>query len=283
MRRMITLAVAGLGLALATPAAAQDEAATETEGMSEAKLAEFGEMMSGLFQTEPLTPEQQARLPQAQAIVSTMMPEGFYGKMMSDIMDKMMRPMMSMFSAPDFVLGARLKVEPETLAELNEEQKLELVEMLDPAHDRRVDAIIGVLTGKMGGMFGAMEDPMREGLSKAYAVRFDERQLADITAFFATPTGAVYAREQMALFSDPQVMQASMQALPAMMSGFGDMESAMTTAMETLPKERAYDDLSAAQRARMAELLCVAQGDLAELVNPPKPMEEESGAATDEM
>ena len=41
----------------------------------------------------------------------------------------------------------------------------------------------------------------------------------------SAPTGSEYARESMALFADPQVMQASMQALPAMMSGFGDIES----------------------------------------------------------
>ena len=272
MRRLITLAAAGVGLAIAAPLAAQDDATSETESMNEEQLAEFGEMMSGLFQTDPLTPEQAARLPEAQAIVGTMMPEGFYGQMMRDVMDKMMRPMMSMFSAPDFVLAARLAVGPETLEQLDDEQKLELVEMLDPAHDRRVDAIIGVLTDQMSGMFGAMEDPMREGLSKAYAVRFDEGQLADIGAFFATPTGQVYAREQLALFADPQVMQASMQALPAMMSGFGGMETTMKDAMATLPQERAFEDLDASQKSRMAQLLGTDVDSLATVVLPPKPM-----------
>ena len=279
MRRLIALAAAGVGLTMAAPLAAQTEAAVETEGMNEEQLAEFGEMLSGLFQTEPLTADQRARLPEAQAIVRTLMPEGFYGQMMSGVMEKMMRPMMSMFSAPDFVLSARLAVDAETLEQLSDEQKLELVELLDPAHDRRVDAIIGVLTDQMGGMFGAMEDPMREGLSRAYAVRFDEGQLADIGAFFATPTGQVYAREQLALFADPQVMQASMQALPAMMSGFGDMETTMKEAMASLPKERALEDLDASQKARMAQLLGTDVGDLGTIVLPPKPMAGEDEAA----
>ena len=230
----MSLALGVLSLMLSAPAMAQDIELGEIEGevaiddaetdgaMDEAAVLA---MMSGLFQAEPLTAEQEARLPAATAIVATMMPEGFYGKMMGDIMDKMVRPMVSMFATPEFILGSRLEVEQEAIAQLGEAEQVEILSMLDPAYDQRVDVILDVLTGKMGGMFSAMEGPMRDGLSKAYAVRFDENQLNDISAFFATPTGGVYAKESMALFSDPQVMQASMQALPAMMSGFGDMES----------------------------------------------------------
>ncbi|WP_156493921.1 DUF2059 domain-containing protein, partial [Erythrobacter sp. HI0028] len=157
---------------------------------------------------------------------------------------------------------------------LGEDEQAELTAMLDPAYEARGDAMVEVLTLRMGGMFSAMEAPMREGLSKAYAVRFDEGQLADIAAFFATPTGSEYARESMALFADPQVMQASMQALPAMMNGFGDIESAMREAMAALPAERGYGDLTRAQRQRMAELLDVDPAQLGDLVNPPKPLDE---------
>ncbi|MEC7534302.1 MAG: DUF2059 domain-containing protein, partial [Pseudomonadota bacterium] len=164
------------------------------------------------------------------------------------MMDKMLRPMLTMFSQPEFVLGARLTVDAEAIEALEQAEQAELTAMLDPAYQARGDAMVAVLTSRMGGMFTAMEGPMREGLSKAYAVRFDDAQLADIAAFFATPTGGEYARESMALFADPQVMQASMQALPAMMSGFGDIESAMREAMAALPAERGYGDLTEAQR-----------------------------------
>ena len=196
---------------------------------------------------------------------------------MAGMMDKMLRPMLTMFSQPEFVLGARLTVDAEAIEALEEAEQAELTAMLDPAYQARGDAMVAVLTSRMGGMFTAMEGPMREGLSKAYAVRFDDAQLADIAAFFATPTGGEYARESMALFADPQVMQASMQALPAMMSGFGDIESAMREAMEALPAERGYGDLTEAQRERMAELLDVDPAQLADLVNPPKSMDDAAG------
>ena len=274
MKGMAGKFIAAAALVCAAPVVAQQETATNESAMSSEALDGFAGMMAGLFQTEPLTDEQTARLPAAQAVVGQMMPDGFYGEMMGGMMDKMLRPMLSMFSQPEFVLGARLAVEAEAVEALGEDEQAELTAMLDPAYEARGDAMVEVLTLRMGGMFSAMEAPMREGLSKAYAVRFDEGQLADIAAFFATPTGSEYARESMALFADPQVMQASMQALPAMMNGFGDIESAMREAMAALPAERGYGDLTGAQRQRMAELLDVDPAQLGDLVNPPKPLDE---------
>ena len=275
--KKIVNAMAAAALVCAVPAAAQEDPEHSESAMSPGDLDEFAGMMAGLFQTEPLTEEQNARLPAAQAVIGEMMPDGFYGEMMAGMMDKMLRPMLTMFSQPEFVLGARLAVDAETIEALEEAEQAELTAMLDPAYQARGDAMVAVLTSRMGGMFTAMEGPMREGLSKAYAVRFDDAQLADIAAFFATPTGGEYARESMALFADPQVMQASMQALPAMMSGFGDIESAMREAMAALPAERGYGDLTEAQRERMAELLDVDPAQLADLVNPPKSMDDAAG------
>ena len=275
--KQIVNAMAAAALVCAVPAAAQEDPEHSQSAMSPGDLDEFAGMMAGLFQTEPLTEEQNARLPAAQAVVGEMMPDGFYGEMMAGMMDKMLRPMLTMFSQPEFVLGARLTVDAEAIEALEEAEQAELTAMLDPAYQARGDAMVAVLTSRMGGMFTAMEGPMREGLSKAYAVRFDDAQLADIAAFFATPTGGEYARESMALFADPQVMQASMQALPAMMSGFGDIESAMREAMAALPAERGYGDLTEAQRERMAELLDVDPAQLADLVNPPKSMDDAAG------
>ena len=275
--KKIVNAMAAAALVCAVPAAAQEDPEHSESAMSPGDLDELAGMMAGLFQTEPLTEEQNARLPAAQAVVGEMMPDGFYGEMMGGMMDKMLRPMLTMFSQPEFVLGARLTVDAEAIEALEEAEQAELTAMLDPAYEARGDAMVAVLTSRMGGMFTAMEGPMREGLSKAYAVRFDDAQLADIAAFFATPTGGEYARESMALFADPQVMQASMQALPAMMSGFGDIESAMREAMAALPAERGYGDLTEAQRERMAELLDVDPAQLADLVNPPKSMDDAAG------
>ena len=273
----VSLVLGVLSLAVSAPAMAQDIVMGEIEGevaiddaeadgaMDEAAVLA---MMSGLFQAEPLTAEQEARLPAATAIVATMMPEGFYGEIMRDMMEKTMRPMMAMFSEPDFLLASRLTLDEAALADLSDAEKQELLTMLDPAWDQRADTMVDALVSNMGGAFAAVEPPVRAGLAKAYAVRFDEAQLADISAFFATPTGGEFARQSMALFADPQVMGATMEAMPEMIGSFTEMETAMEAALESLPAERDYADLSMAQRARMADLLGVEPDALGDMVIP---------------
>ena len=273
----VSLVLGVLSLAVSAPAMAQDIVMGEIEGevaiddaeadgaMDEAAVLA---MMSGLFQAEPLTAEQEARLPAATAIVATMMPEGFYGEIMRDMMEKTMRPMMAMFSEPDFILASRLTLDEAALADLSDAEKQELLTMLDPAWDQRADTMVDALISNMGGAFAAVEPPVRAGLAKAYAVRFDEAQLADISTFFATPTGGEFARQSMALFADPQVMGATMEAMPEMIGSFTEMETAMEAALESLPAERDYADLSMAQRARMADLLGVEPDALGDMVIP---------------
>lgn len=284
MRKIgMSLALGVLSLTLSAPAMAQDIVTGEIEGevaiddaetdgaMDEAAVLA---MMSGLFQAEPLTAEQEARLPAATAIVATMMPEGFYGELMRDMMEKTMRPMMAMFSEPDFLLASRLTLDEAAIAELGDAEKKELLTMLDPAWDQRADTMVNAIVANMGGAYAAVEPPVRAGLAKAYAVRFDEAQLADISSFFATPTGSEFARQSMALFADPQVMGATMEAMPEMIGSFTEMETSMEAALESLPAERDYADLSAAQRARMANLLGVEPDALGDMVIPHEEDEE---------
>ena len=284
MRKIgMSLALCVLSLTLSAPAMAQDIVTGEIEGevaiddaeadgaMDEAAVLA---MMSGLFQAEPLTAEQEARLPAATAIVATMMPEGFYGELMRDMMEKTMRPMMAMFSEPDFILASRLTLDEAAIAELGDAEKKELLTMLDPAWDQRADTMVNAIVANMGGAYAAVEPPVRAGLAKAYAVRFDEAQLADISSFFATPTGGEFARQSMALFADPQVMGATMEAMPEMIGSFTEMETSMEAALESLPAERDYADLSATQRARMADLLGVEPDALGDMVIPHEEGEE---------
>ena len=284
MRKIgMSLALCVLSLTLSAPAMAQDIVTGEIEGevaiddaeadgaMDEAAVLA---VMSGMFQAEPLTAEQEARLPAATAIVATMMPEGFYGELMRDMMEKTMRPMMAMFSEPDFILASRLTLDEAAIAELGDAEKKELLTMLDPAWDQRADTMVNAMVANMGGAYAAVEPPVRAGLAKAYAVRFDEAQLADISSFFATPTGGEFARQSMALFADPQVMGATMEAMPEMIGSITEMETSMLAALESLPAERDYADLSAAQRARMADLLGVEPDALGDMVIPHAEAEE---------
>lgn len=255
--KFLTGVVAAAGLAMAVPAAAQDDSAQE------AQVAQFTQQMASLFQAEPLTDEQKARLPAASMVVYKMMPDGFYAEMMGRMMDTTMAPLMDMFAGPDMVLMASFPEQANAVSDLDEAQKEELATIVDPAFSQRSDAVMDVLMGKMTDMFSVLEPPMRDGLSRAYAVRFTGEQLDDIADFFATPTGSIYARESMVLFADPQVMSAMMSSLPQMMQGMGDIGSAMEAAVAELPQQKSYADLSAAERARIAELLGVSESEVA--------------------
>ena len=105
MRKLVRTTIAIAALAAANPLFAQDVDSDESASSTPERMEEFAGLMAGLFQTEPLTSEQQSRLPMAEAVVGQMMPEGFYGKMMGDMMDKMVRPMVSMFATPEFIMG----------------------------------------------------------------------------------------------------------------------------------------------------------------------------------
>lgn len=276
IRRRIFAATAVLAaLALAPQQlAAQTPAAQEPAATNAAQMDDVMQAMAGLFQAEPLTTEQEARLPAAQQLVAVMMPAGFYAEMMGEMMDGIFGPMTSMFSGEtgaNLLLQSRLAVAPETLEGLLADERIELATLLDPGFAERGGVMGDMMRGVMAEAAVVIEPLYREGLAKAYAARFDEAQLADIAAFFATPTGQVYASESMKLLADPQVMGASMQALPAMMGSMGDMMAEVEAKMAELPPEKSWNDLTADEQARVAALLGISQAELAELVRDPAP------------
>lgn len=267
MKRFLLAAGTALSLiATSAPAIAQssgEPSAAELEGM--------GEMFAGLFTSKPLSEEQEARVPAAMALIDVMMPEGFYADMMSEMMSSTMGPMLEIMSGAggaELILGSRLMVDPQVTEALSGDEKTELAALLDPAFNQRGSVMQSLMNDLMVEAAVLIEPGFKEGMAKAYAVRFDEAQLAEIATFFATPTGTLYAQENIKLMADPQVMSASMQAMPQMMQQFGDLGAQMEAAMAALPPERDLMDMNAEQRARMAQILGVDAAELGEYVAP---------------
>lgn len=67
------------------------------------------------------------------------------------------------------------------------------------------------------------EPRFREGMARTLARKFDARQLAEIQAFLATPTGAAYGRQMVGLWFEPEVMLATFQAFPDIMALMPDL------------------------------------------------------------
>src|SRR3546814_20952972 len=99
--------------------------------------------------------------------------------------------------------------------------------MFDPHRKEREEQITRVVKPLISEVLADMEPPMRSGLAKAYARKFDGAQLTDLNGFLATPTGNLYAGEWMALQADPEVMLAVIKAVPPLVTNFIDRAPAI--------------------------------------------------------
>lgn len=236
------LAAMPFTLAFASPATAQE---SEEDVMA---------MISQMFPVEPLSEEEQARLPLSQEIIDKMIPPGTLGEMMGSMFDGIMQPIMEMASAAQAGDVAKLLGVESYQLEMSEEELEEAAQILDPVRDQRNAAISAVMPAMMGRVMDAMEPSMRKAMTEAYAITFTEQELADINAFFSTESGLNYARKSFTLSSDPRVVGASLEAMPAMMAIFGEMEAEMEAATADLPPERGFSDLSQAEISRLAKI-----------------------------
>jgi len=150
------------------------------------------------------------------------------------------------------------------LPDLSKDDRKRLNAIVDPAADQRAALIRETLSKSFEDMTAKLEGPIREGLARSYAVRFDERQLADINAFFATPTGRDYASQSMEAFTDPQTMGAMMQAMPAMMRELPQSMQGIQEKAAKLPGPRGFEDLSAAERSELATAFGITVDQLRE-------------------
>lgn len=255
MMRAILASGAGLALVLATPAfAAQDQA--DAPASADAERAGITEMFSGMFTAEPLTPEQEARLPAAAQLIAKVIPEGTMGEMIDTMMGGTFGPMMA--AAPDgatatATVARQVGTAPYAL-DLSEEQARELASLFDPVWQERQQREMAIFPGMMKEMVVLMEPGLRKAMAELYAIRFTASELAEIDAFFSTGTGGKYARESFLMASDPRIMAASMEALPAVMGMIGSMEARMAESAADLPPVRSFAELSHEDRARVAEV-----------------------------
>lgn len=263
MRRVY---LAGMALAASVAAAAPalahaqtaETAASTTNSDDAQKRDAIAAMMGELFKAEPLSGEQQARLPLARQVVTAMTPEGFYADMMNDMMGSMLEPMLGLVgdhAAAEEALERQVGLSPDDQPDLSDAQRAEVLTLLDPAAKERAAAVMAGMTKLFVDISRQIEAPFRDGLSKAFAVRFTDAELRDVERFFATPSGASFARQSLALYADPQVMSASMSIVPQLLETAPQMVAEMEQATAKLPKQRGYADLSAAERQKLARLL----------------------------
>ena len=246
MRRLVTTLMGAGALALASPTLAQDSAGEDDP------MAAMGDLFGGMFEAEPLTAEQEARLPLARSVVERAMPEGIMSDMMGDMFDGFLGPIMKMAGETTALDAAgRLGLPTDRL---DEDEAAEAMAMLDPdwrvREVRRAEAMPQII----GTAMAAMEPTVRDAMTEMYAVYFDEQVLADVGQFLDTPSGSEYIRKSFTMSADPRFMGAMMEAMPAMMGTFMTIEAQLDEATADLAEARSFDDLSDSQRRRLSAL-----------------------------
>lgn len=262
MRTTTIALIAGLAALAGQPAlAAQDTPSKNTAAVSapegqdgEPSEADVMRMMQTLFQVEPLTAEQRARLPQAEAVIARMMPPGSLQQVMGGMFDKIMGPLGTLGSEVDSdTIAKELGAEEEAI-DLSGEDAVRIGAILDPARAQRQEAEMAATQKVMKAAMTAMEPGMRKGMAEAYAATFTTIELTDIERFFTTPSGNAFATKSYALASDPRIMAAAMEGVPLMMTEMKAVEADIKATQARLPARRRYADLSAQQRAEIARL-----------------------------
>lgn len=257
--KTLVVAAALISTPLSTLAAQEPDPAAQGMEEVEALAAE----LANLFPSDPLTAEQEARLPQAEAVVARIFPPGTYARMMDETMEPMMEAIMgSMQRVPLAQLAAIGGLDESDVAEMGDARLGEVLAILDPAHEQR-NAIFAQVTSEMvGALMQRIEPSYRAGLARAYAVRFERSDLVELDRFFQTPTGGRYAAESMLIFADPQVMSAMNEVMPAVLEMMPAMIENLQERSAQLPEPRRLFDLTDDEIERLSRLLGVPVEDV---------------------
>ena len=243
MKRLLLAATAAFALAgFAAPAAAQEE---------EIDIAAMAAQYASEFQVEPLTPEQAARLPLAREILTRALPDGslqeplavyFEGIYVDPATDEGLPPNEALMQVLNWSLY--LELEPRKA-----ERALAII---DPAFREREAALTRTNFEATRTRMAALEPLMREALAEVYAIYYDEAQLRDIAAFFATPTGGLFARQQLTVAANERL---SMRVFASPIYWEATMSSYMAADQsDQFPEPRRFADLSPAEREHLVAL-----------------------------
>ena len=202
---------------------------------------------------QPVDP---ALLVKAQPIAAIVLPDGTMARMMGPMMQKMLKPMMdSVSKMPIRHLLEAGGLDPDQTDKLSAATVKDVMEILDPAFHERMTVMTETMFPALGRFMSQFEPDMREGMAEAFAGRYTAPELDEINAFLHTPTGAKFGSGFMMLATDPHYIGKMQTIVPKMMEAMPSIMKETSAALAKLPKPRKYEDLSKAERDRLAELL----------------------------
>lgn len=171
----------------------------------------------------------------ATRVVDRLWPLGTYRRMMDGTMSKMMDSMMqSMFG-----MKASDMVPPEGRGaagkDIGDKTMIEIAEEKDPHFRERMKISMDVMMQELVPMMEEIEPSIRDSLSHIYARDYSEKQLAELDAFLATPTGQQFGSRWMMSFVDPEMVANMSKIAPTMMKAMPQIMKKMEAATAHLP------------------------------------------------
>ncbi len=242
--KKLLLAIAATSLALGSqPAAAQDAPPAST--------------------VPPAAPIDPQRLAAARTTVDHIFPQGTYARIMNGSMNGMLDNIVKTSGAIPLREVAGLAGQPPAeLARLGQTTLADIMAIFDPVHDQRMAIVMHTTMTAMTDIMSQLEPSIHEGLAEAYAARFTTSQLADMNRFFATPSGQAFAANVMTIQTDPAVMTRMQAIVPVLMQRLPGIMDQAGRATAKLPPPRKFNDLSPAERTKLASLLGVPEAQL---------------------
>lgn len=178
-----------------------------------------------------------ARLALARTAVLSMWPDGAYGRMMSSFMGGMVDNALQLKKS-DFTAMAGASAKTNTSASAKQLSLHDQASAKDPYFDQRMAAYRQLIDQETAKASTVIDPRMRDGLARAMARKFDARQLTDINAFFATPSGHALANQYMQLWVDPDTIRSMFTAMPEIMKLMPDAMEKMKAIDAKFPKPK---------------------------------------------
>lgn len=162
--------------------------------------------VAAVAQTAPVAAPEPARIEAAKGLIAKIMPVDRRDAMI----EQMMRPMMASIRSA-----------------LTESPALQEAFADDPDAKKMLDTFVEDEFAQSIALTKQMMPAMLDAMARAYARRFTVAQLNDISAFFDTPSGKLYAERATTIMSDPDVLAAQREMVGKSMQGTMERAQAM--------------------------------------------------------
>jgi len=199
-----------------------------------------------------------ATLAEARRVVAHLVPPGIYKKVMGPMLGTIMGSMADNIKAlPLRQIAEMSGLDPKAAAALDKVRIDEVMAIYDPRWQERSKLEMQAMFGAMGDFFTTLEPELREAMARAYANHFTLEELGDIDRFFGTPSGDKFASQFMTISADPAMTDEMRSMMPKMMQQMPQFIGAAKKATASLPPPRKLQDLTPAEKDKLAKALGV--------------------------